>query len=797
MRIMNAVTAALIAVLGLALVGEGAWLLSVGGTWVYVALGLGFLATAALLFMRNRRALIVFALLVLATLAWALVEGGFDWWTMVPRGDIVFLVGLWLLMPWVVRSLNRPPKTWQYWDTSTRLLTASLFIAAAVGVASMFTDVHDRVGRVETANDTPPPGLWGVPEGEWRAWGRSNAGDRWSPLAEITPANVTKLQVAWTYHTGDIRSDKDPLETTYELTPLMVHNTVYGCTPHDIVFALDADSGAEKWRYDPKLHEYAASLQHLTCRGVSYHEAKPGEATPNGECPRRLFLATADTRLIAIDADTGTPCPHFGNNGAIDLWQGMPTRQPGQYYSTSPVLVTGKVVMVAGNISDNISTFEPSGVIRGYDVNTGQLLWNWDSDNPDETAPIAPGQTYHHNSPGSWSIASADESLGLAYFPMENETPDQWGGARNPTGERFNSSIVALDIATGKLRWVFQTVHHDLWDMDIGSQPSLIDLDTSSGRRQAMVVPTKQGEIYVLDRRTGEPIVPVHEKPVPQGAAPGDHTSPTQPFSDLSFLPSRPIRESDMWGVTPFDQMACRAAFREARYEGIFTPPSVQGTLVFPGNFGIFDWGGIALDPVRQIAFTNPDYMAFYSRLIPQKPEAPKVTERDVAETAYSRAQTKSNEAGVNPNEGAPFAIQLLPFLSPLKLPCQAPPWGYVAGVDLRNDKIVWMHRNGTIRDEAPVPLPFKLGVPSLGGPLMTASGLAFLTSTLDYYMRAYDVTTGEPLWEARLPAGAQANPMSYRSEKDGRQFVVVVAGGHGSLGTKAGDSVIAYALQR
>jgi quinoprotein glucose dehydrogenase len=619
---------------------------------------------------------------------------------------------------------------------------------------------------------------------DWTAYGGSSAGDRWSALAQITPENVKDLTVAWTYHTGDLAGPEDPAETTYELTPLKVGNLVYLCTPHDRAIALDAETGKEVWKFDPKIDQ-KRNLQHLTCRGVSYHAAAPGAAAE--ACAARIFLPTADARLFALDAETGKPCQGFGKDGAVDLWQGMPEAHSGMYYATSPPVVTRDLVIVGGEVTDNYSTKEPSGVIRAYDVETGRLVWNWDPGNPEATAPLPEGQLYTENSPNSWSIASADEALGLLYLPMGNQPPDQWGGKRPPTTEKFASAIVALEIATGKVRWVFQTVHHDLWDMDIGSQPSLVDLDTDHGKVPALVAPTKTGNLFVLDRRTGEPIVPVSEKTVPQGAAAGDRTAPTQPFSALTFLPQHPVRGSDMWGATMLDQLACRIELRSLRYDGVFTPPSTQGSLVFPGNFGVFDWGGIAVDPVRQVAFANPDYMAFVDRLVPRDPSAgpPPV------------AETTSRVFSGNPNLGAPFAADLHPFLSPIGLPCQAPPWGYVAGVDLRAGKVVWMHKNGTIRDSAPVPLPFRMGVPSLGGPLMTAGGVAFLTATLDDYVRAYDVTTGAQLWADRLPAGGQATPMTYRSTKSGRQFLVVVAGGHGTLGTKPGDAVIAYALPR
>jgi Glucose dehydrogenase len=291
----------------------------------------------------------------------------------------------------------------------------------------------------------------------------------------------------------------------------------------------------------------------------------------------------------------------------------------------------------------------------------------------------------------------------------------------------------------------------------------------------------------VLDRRTGKPLLPVTERPVPQGAAKGDRTSPTQPVSELSYKP-RPLTGADMWGATMFDQLACRIAFKKLRYHGRFTAPSTQGTLVYPGNFGVFNWGGIAVDPQRQVAFTTPTYLAFVSKLIPRKND----------KTLYVQGKhiPQGSLPDLNENFGAPFAVKLAPFTSILGLPCQAPPWGYVAGANLDTGKIMWEHKNGTVVDSSPVPLPFKMGVPNLGGPIMTAGGVAFLSGTLDDYVRAYDVTTGNQLWQSRLPAGGQSTPMTYTGA-DGRQFVLVVAGGHGSLRTKPGDDVIAYALPR
>ena len=462
----------------------------------------------------------------------------------------------------------------------------------------------------------------------------------------------------------------------------------------------------------------------------------------------------------------------------------MPFNPAGYYYSTSPpVAVAGKII-IGGAVNDNFSIQSPSGVIRAFDIRTGELLWNWDSGNPDDTTPIdiAAGETYTANSPNSWSVFSVDEQRGLVYIPLGNQVPDQLGMGRSPAVEAHSSSVVALRVDSGQQAWVFQTVHHDLWDMDVPAQPVLVDLTVNGAVVPALVAPTKQGDIYVLNRETGEPILPVTEVPAPKGAIPEDFTAPTQPTSALSFSPP-PLRERDMWGITIFDQLMCRIDFNRLNYEGRYTPPSLKGTIVYPGNFGTFNWGSIAVDPQRQVMFGMPTYLAFTSRLVPRADIPPK------------GEGEKASEQGLNRNEGAPYGVVMGPFLGKLKVPCQAPPWGYVAGADLTTGQIAWKHRNGTVRDMTMLPLPFKLGVPGIGGPIITAGGVAFLAAAVDDFIRGYDLTTGAQLWQARLPAGGQATPMTY--EQDGRQFVVIVAGGHGSVGTKPGDYVIAYALEQ
>lgn len=800
------IVGALLVLMGLGLLVSGAWLVALNGSWYYVLAGLASSIGGSLLWLRSPYALWTFAALLAATLGWSLWEVGLDWWPLAARLDTLFVVGCVLLTPWVVRGLVVPA-----FDASepgmgvpTPIWSAQLglgFVLAlclAAASISLFRDPSDVSGLLPGAALNAPLDAASSPaarttategepaNGDWTAYGGTGFGQRFSPLRQITTANVKDLVPAWEYHTGDLRGRPgDPEETTDEVTPLKIGNRLYLCTPHQSVLALDATSGAQLWRRD-LANPDGLSLQHLTCRGLSYQagDGAPGADAP--VCARKLFMPTADGRLVALDPATGASCSAFGGGkGEINLWSQMPNHLPGSYYSTSPVVVTRHLVIVGGTVVDNLSTAEQSGVIRAFDVDTGALVWNWDSGKPEVTTPLPPGELYTVNSPNSWSISSVDENLGMVYVPMGNQPPDQWGGRRPPAAEKYSSSVVALDLATGQVRWVFQTVHHDLWDYDVPAQPTLLNLTLHGDSVPALVQPTKQGELFVLDRRTGQPLLPVTEEAAPQGAADGDHSAPTQPRSALSFDPPK-LQGRDMWGATMFDQLACRIAFHRLRYDGRFTPPSTQGSLIYPGNFGVFNWGGIAVDPRRQVAFTTPTYLAFVSRLVPRP--------NDTALVVQDNGPPPGKLPALNENFGAPFAVHLGPLLSPLGVPCQAPPWGEVAGVDLTTGRIAWRHRNGTVRDLAPVPVPFKMGVPNLGGPIMTAGGVAFLSGSMDNEVRAYAVDTGRTLWQSRLPAGGQATPMTYMGS-DGRQYLLVVAGGHGSTHTKAGDSVIAYAL--
>lgn len=794
-RLLPGLLGILLLLMGLALLAGGIKLSLLGGSLYYVLAGIGLTLTGLLLLAGKRAALGLYALVLFASTVWSLWEIGLDWWQLVPRLSLWFALGVVLLLPWFRRPLLRDGPA----PLGTAALSVAVVLAGGAAIGSQFTnpgEISGDLGRDSTDMASTAPAM---PEGEWQAYGRTEFGDRYSPLKQITPGNIGKLQEAWRIRTGDMPTAKDPVEITNQNTPLKVNGMLYACTAHSKVLALDPDTGKEIWRFDPQIQgpngDDFRGWAHMTCRGVSYYDeanfknsdaiSQPATLSPAGQaiaasCPRRLFLPTADARLIAINADTGKVCEDFGNKGAVDLKAGIGPFTPGGYYSTSPAAITRNLVIIGGHVTDNESTNEPSGVIRAFDVHDGHLVWNWDSGNPDETAPLPEGQTYTRNSPNMWSLASVDEKLGMVYLPLGNQMPDQWGGNRSAGAEKFSAGTVALDIDTGKLRWNYQFTHHDLWDMDVGSQPTLLDMKTADGVKPALIQPTKQGSLYVLDRRDGTPIVPIREVPAPTGAVEGDHTAPTQARSDLNLL-NPPLDEKAMWGATPFDQMLCRIQFKQLRYDGQYTPPSVQGSLIYPGNVGVFNWGSVSLDPVRQLLFTSPNYMAFVSKLVPR------------AEVAAD-SKRESETSGVQPNTGAPYAVIMHPFMSPLGVPCQAPAWGYVAGIDLTTNKVVWKHKNGTSRDSSPIPIGLPIGVPSMGGSMVTGGGVGFLSGTLDQYIRAYDVKNGKELWKSRLPAGGQATPMSYTGQ-NGKQYVLVVVGGHGSLGTKMGDYIIAYKL--
>ncbi|MGO1781212.1 MAG: membrane-bound PQQ-dependent dehydrogenase, glucose/quinate/shikimate family [Moraxellaceae bacterium] len=836
------ILAVLILILGIALAVGGIWLITLGGSWGYVILAIPMLISGVLLLLRRRAALVAYAVVIVFSLAWALWEVGFDWWAMAPREGLIVLLGIIMLLPPVVRSLESKRAAPGQYAIESKALMGVMLVGVVIAVISFISEPHEIDGDLATERMAAGPApADGVKPGEWSSYGRTAAGQRYSPLDQINTTNVSKLEKVWEYHAGDVHPDLPG--SALESTPLIVNDTMYVCTPRSEVIAIDPLTGKERWRFDPELLELPSGLAHYTtCRGISYDDsnngapsandappadaaeakallaasrasatrkaagvaqnivagtAKAGDPNPvvagsstdnnipvRSDCHNRIFITTRDARLIALSAETGVICPGFGgDDGTVNMWQGMPNISPGAYYSTSPGLIAGDVIVVGGGIDDNLSTTLPSGVVRAFDLRTGALVWNFDAANPSATAPIAEGDTYTENAPNSWSVSSYDPELGLVYVPFGVGSPDQYGIGRSANAEKYATSITALDVATGEPRWTFQTVHHDLWDYDVPAQPSLIDLTIDGKQVPALVQPTKQGEVFVLNRATGDPVLPVEEVAVSQnGGIEGEPLSPTQPVSKVSFAPKE-VTGAQMWGMTPVDQMLCRIDLAKLNYEGRFTPPSLNGTLTHPGSFGVLNWGAVAVDPARQMLFAMPVYLGFTAQLVERPDGLEKVVSRPGEDTPMG-----------NENFGAPYGSIVKPFMSRIGLPCQQPPWGYVQGVDLTNGETVYRRVNGTVRDMAPVPLPFKTGVPGIGGPIITAGGVAFLSGTVDYYVRGYDLANGNEIWRARLPAGGQSTPATYLG-RDGRQYLVVVAGGHRYTGTKTGDSVIAYAL--
>lgn len=807
---MRVLTLLLLAILGIPLTLGGGYLLGLGGSPFYFLSGIAVLVVAFGFIKRTRWALPLYAVWMLVLVVWSLWEAGLHWWPLATRLGLPAIIGFIMAIP----ASRRDATGSQPFTSGLPVLATSILSAVLALIGMPFNLQHETDGKLsmEVVNPDAKTGDTAQAEGDWEAYTGSHHGQRFSKLNQITPENVNKLDVAWQIRTGDMKGPGDVGETTYQATPIKVGDSLYLCTPHSLAIALDADTGAEKWRFDPQAG-LESNRQHQTCRGVSFYrgadvtpvaaavaevageqpaaalEAPVAQATAAknaAHCKNRIFLPSSNSKLYALDAETGALCEDFGDKGAIDLLHNMPNKQPGYLNPTSPPVIVGDTLIIGHSVNDNYAVESPSGVIRAYDVHTGKLLWNWDSGNADATEPFDPAnpdQVYKASSPNSWTVFSADAELGLVYVPLGNRVPDQLGQYRNEDEEKYTAAVVALDIKTGKLKWHQQTVKHDLWDMDLASQPVLLDLDLEKGRTPALVLPTKQGDVYVLDRRDGTPIHAVGERPAPQGTdVPGEHTVAMQPFSALSFEPPA-LTEKDMWGASLIDQMMCRIQFKKLRYEGRYTAPSLQGTIVYPGNFGVFNWGSVAVDPTRQVMFGMPTYLAFVSTLIPRSELS--------GDTVMNLG-----EQGINANEGAGYAVKMHPFLSPMGVPCQTPPWGTVAAADLRTGKIAYQQRNGTIRDLSPIPLPIKIGVPGIGGPLMTSTGVAFLGAAVDDNFRAYDVATGKVLWDVRLPAGGQATPMSYLNSQ-GEQMVVLVAGGHGSIGTKAGDYVIAYKLKK
>ncbi len=618
------------------------------------------------------------------------------------------------------------------------------------------------------------------PESEWPAYGRDGGGSRYSPLTEINRDNVKNLKIVWTYRTGAMEvKGRSAHNAAFESTPIFVDGTLYLSTPFNRVIALDPIKGTERWSFDPKV-DMSRGYSEVSSRGVS-------SWADSRSRKRRIYVATIDARLIALDATTGELCKGFGEEGQIDLTRDVRLVDRGDYQVTSPPAVVGDLIIVGSSMGDNRGVELERGVVRAYDARTGKLQWSWDpipqsADDPARKTWQGESAT-RTGAANAWSIISVDPARGLVFVPTSSPSPDFYGGERKGHNEYANS-VVALRASTGKVVWHFQVVHHDLWDYDVASQPMLITVKRNGRDTPAVAVGTKIGPLFVLDRATGKPLFPVEERPVPPSNVPGEEASLTQPFPKLPapIVPQK-LTEEDAWGITPADREACRRLIQGARSAGLFTPPSLQGTIVFPGNVGGMNWSGMSYDARRGLLIANTNRIATLVKLIP----------REEYNKLRSSGEGNRMQGEFGRQTGTPYAMYREHLRAPSGAPCNPPPWGALTAVELTTGAVRWEVPLGTIPQLGMIPKSVEWGSINLGGSVVTAGGLVFIAAAMDTYLRGFDVETGRELWKTELPASAQAAPMTY--QVGGKQYLVICAGGHGKLGTKMGDYVVAFAL--
>ena len=616
----------------------------------------------------------------------------------------------------------------------------------------------------------------------WPFYGGDEGGQRFSVATAITPANVSQLVPAWRVRTGDLvrRSADTMRRSNFEATAVLAADRLLLCTPFNELIALDPGTGAIKWRYDAKIAVDGHPANGFTCRGIAAWS--DDQAVKSAACSRRVFMGTNDGRLIALNVVDGQPCRDFGHDGEVKIDPGMALAWPGEFQITSPPVTLADLVIVGSSIGDNERVAAPRGTVRAFDARSGAPRWSFDPIPRSAADPSIATWGDGWKSAGQanvWAPMSVDSGRQLVFLPTSSPSPDFFGGLR-PGDNAHSNSVVALHASDGSVAWAYQLVHHDLWDYDVPAQPTLATLRLPNGPRDVVIQGTKQGFLFVLDRATGEAVFRVIERPVPQNAVAGEHPSPTQPFpAHVPALVPQTLQPDDAFGVTPWDRRACHDAIAGARRDGLYAPPSEQGTILFPFTGGGINWGGIAFDPVHQIVFANTSRVAHIVTLFP------------AAQFEEMRRRFPGKE--VSPQTGAPYGMKRVVLSSPLDLPCNPPPWGTLAAIDLTAGLIRWESRLGTTEEIAPLGIALHTGTPSFGGPLVTASGLVFIGSTMDRYLRAFDAATGEELWQGRLPATGQATPMTY--EWRGRQYVVIAAGGHRDMGLAAGDSIVAFSL--
>ena len=762
-RQLSALARIWLVLLGLLILAGGAFfaingytLATLGGSAYFVVCGLVLAASGIQIVRQRPSGAVLYALAVAGTVIWSLAEVGLDFWPLVSRA--LLLAGVAVLVALSFPLLRRAQKQ-PVSRTRANAVAGVLALACLATVGGMFVP-HAPVPAVGDSVALKPV----APDQEQRNWahyGNTSGGTRFAALDQITRNNVKDLAVAWTYRTGDTPVSPGGGGAEDQLTPLQIGERVFVCTPHNNVIALEASTGKELWKTEIN----AKQKKWMRCRGLAYFDAtQPLEqptvagaspipavaVAPGADCQRRLLMNSVAPELVALDADTGEFCADFGVNGRVDLRAGLGKgADKGEVYPTSAPTLAGTTVVIGGRVADNVSTDMPGGVVRGFDVITGQLRWAFDPGNPDDTQAPAAGQTYVRSTPNVWAPMSYDPQSNTVFMPVGSAAVDLWGVKHTALDRKYGASMLAVDATTGREKWVYQTVHDDLWDFDVPMQPTFVDFPAADGKTTpALVFGTKAGQIFVLDRQTGQPLTPVEERPVPAGNIEGETYSPTQPFSvGMPAIGADDLKESDMWGATPFDQLLCRIHFKSKRYTGLFTPPGTDASLNLPGSLGGMNWGGLSLDPVNQLLFINDMRVGLEVQLIKADP-------------ADAGAKSDGNEAAAItrpvPLDGTPYAINAkVRFMSPLEIPCQKPPFGTLTAVDLKTRKIAWQVPVGTVQDTGPfgvkMGLPIPVGMPTIGGTMATQGGLVFIAASQDYYLRAYDAGTGREVWKLSL----------------------------------------------
>ncbi|MFH2980162.1 pyrroloquinoline quinone-dependent dehydrogenase [Enterobacter hormaechei] len=626
--------------------------------------------------------------------------------------------------------------------------------------------------RVASASQPATPLVPGT--ATWDSFhGQLNA-QKYSPLTQITADNVGKLTKVWEFHTGDVSDGKgDTPATVWSATPIFANDTLYIGTPFDRLIALDPGTGKEKWHYDTKSSRKALTQPVLKNRGVSYWQAKnpvTGEA-----CQKMVYMGTVDGKLFALDADSGKPCSGFANNGVLDLnqWNTVNAKYP--LSVLQPPTVVGNHLLVGWAGKDWAYAEAPPGTVFSVNAQTGKLEWTFEA---------IPAEIRKRTGTANvWTHMSADEANGLVYLPVSSPSPNYWGGNR-VDAIPLGTSTTALDINTGKVVWSRQWVHHDVWDYDINSAPTLMDITVDGKQIPALVQATKQGFLFVVNRLTGEDVWPIEERPVPQGdgSVQGEVLSPTQPFPTKPAPLLDQSKKPEIWKLADIvGGGQCSRLWDNLTYEGMYTPPTTkgEGTLTYPDSAGGVQWGGVAFDPQKQIAIVNTSHIVQYVKLYSRED--------------YDNADKDSgNESGFAPQEGAPYGMRLLVASNWLGMPCWQPPFGEIVALDMHTGDVKWRRPVGASQQYGFFMLE-SWGSPTIGGPAVTAGGVIFIGASMDAKVRAYSVESGEELWSDQAEAPAVANPSVY--EYKGRQYVAFVAGGNTILKDQVGDQVVVYAL--